>query len=78
MISNSIFEFKIRGFDSLKDALEQSIGRLIMNYNLFEKEKDKEEVISFKNILIKLQTMTSLVLKHKEIAYNISKLIGFG
>lgn len=72
-IHRSINEYRLRGIEGMKKVLAYTYGEFIINHKLFEKEKNKDEVIGFGKIIFKYANIINSVYRIGEIGYEAGK-----
>lgn len=80
-IRRSLAEYRIRGVEGMHNVLAYTYGQFIINHKLFEKEKNKEEVVSFGKICFKYANIINGVYRLGELGYEagkfFAKLLGY-
>jgi len=76
-IINSLEESIIKGITPLKDALNISIGELVMNNKLVTYSKDNKLAQKFWNLLVNTSVIITLATGTPQITNNITKLLPF-
>ena len=71
----SILAYRIRGAEAIRDALETSIGSVVLNQDILRDAKDEPEVKRFGQIIGKADRLVSLALKVKELAQPVFDLL---
>lgn len=67
-ILEALYKYKFLGADALKDALEQSLGSLILNKQTLSEVSNESSFSRFFNVLEHLNTLVSVGTSVKEIA----------
>lgn len=74
-IKLAIIEYKINGVESFEKVLEQSIGKLIYNQNLWKNESAREDITKVSKILKKIADFINIAKGLKEIAQGLISMI---
>jgi hypothetical protein len=75
LIRRAIFEYRIRGIERLQEALETSIGALIVNNNLINQGADYEEVRKLGMIVSGLAAVVSFATDTTSLLETVGKYL---
>ncbi|WP_273836279.1 hypothetical protein [Guptibacillus sedimenti] len=77
-IKYSLDEYELTGFRGVREALERSIGSIVINKDSLLEVKDSEEFTDFFKIITRLNTLYTGVDNVKKLGSPLLKLLGMG